>query len=117
MSQFNQSHIPQNFVGAIVGRRVSLRNMSSQMIETVKGMGAFQIPAGTEMVWVFECVDDDELVQTLQELNRLGFLFAGGPSGWPAADMFALLLERKKLSARFKEITWRGPGDWYIIER
>jgi hypothetical protein len=104
-------------VANIVGKEIYFENMSSQMIETVKGMGAFQRPVGAELVWLIECADEEELIQTLQELNRLGFLFEGGHSGYPAADMFAFLLERKKLSAKFKEVRWRGPGDWFIIER
>lgn len=87
------------------------------MVNTVKEMGAFQMAFQTELVWLIECTDDDELIKTLQELNRLGFLFTGAPAGYPAADMFAFLLERKNLSAKFKEISWRGPGDWFIIER
>ncbi len=117
MSQFNQSRNPQNLVANIVGEKIYLKNMSSQMIETVKGMGAFQMAFGAELVWMIECADEDALIKTLQELNRLGFLFVGSPSGWPAADVFGDLLEKKKLDDKFKEVQWRGPGDWLIIER
>jgi hypothetical protein len=116
MSQFDY-RTPQNLVANIVGKEICLENMSNQMIDTVKGMGAFRMAYGTELIWLIECADDDEFIKTLQELNRLGFLFEGGPAGYPAADVFALLLEEKKLSIKFKEIRWRGPGDWFIIER
>lgn len=117
MSQFDQARSPQNLVANIVGKKIYLKNMSSQMIEMAKGMGAFQSAFGAELVWLIECADEDELIKTLQELNRLGFIFEGGHSGYSAADMFELLLEKKKLSDQFKEVQWRGPGDWFIIER
>lgn len=117
MSQFDQSRTPQNLVANIVGEKIYLENMSNQMIETVKGMDAFQMAYGAKLIWLIECADEDALIKTLQELNRLGFLFVGAPAGYPAADMFAFLLERKKLRAKFKEIRSRGPGDWFIIDR
>lgn len=117
MSQFNQSLNPQNLIVDILGDKVHTRNISSQMLETIKGMGASQRAFGADVVWMFECANDDELVQTLRELNRLGFLFVGSPSGWPAADVFSDLLEKKNLKDKFKEVRWRKPGDWYIIER
>jgi len=117
MSQFDQPRFPQNLVANIVGKKIYLENMSNQMIEAVKGMGAFQMVYKGELIWLIECADEDELIKTLQKLNRLGFLFEGGSSGYPAADMFAFLLERKKLNANFKEIRGRGHGDWFIIER
>ena len=110
MNRFSQS-TPKNLVISITGKKVHVENMSDQMIEIVKRMGAFRMTAGDELVWLIECADENELIKALQELNRLGFLFIGGPSGYPAADMFVFLLERKKLSAKFKEIRWRGPGD------
>jgi hypothetical protein len=117
MSQFDQSHTPPNVVVNIVGENIYLEDVSNQMIETIKRMGAFQMAFGAKLVWLIECADEDKLVKTLQELNQLGFLFVGAPAGYPAADMFAFLLERKKLRAKFKEIRSRGPGDWFIIDR
>lgn len=116
MNRFSPS-TPKNLVIGIIGRKVHVDNMSGQMIETAKRMGAFQMAVGDELVWLIECADEDELMKILRELNQLGFIFVGAPAGYPAADMFAFLLERKNLSAKFKEIRWRGPGDWFIIER
>ncbi len=116
MNQFDY-RTPQNLVANIVGKKIYLENMSSQMIETAKEMGAFQKAYGTELIWLIECVDKEELIQILQELNHLGFIFEGSPTGYPAADVFALILEEKKLNTNFKEIRWRGPNDWFIIER
>lgn len=115
--QTAKSVYPQNIVANIVGKKVYLKNMSNQIIEVVKGMGAFQMAYGSELIWLIECADEDVLIKTLRGLNQLGFLFVGGHSGYPAADMFAFLLEKKNLSDKFKEIMWRKPGDWFIIER
>lgn len=117
MNQHNQTNGPQNIVSNIVGKKIYLENMSSQMIDRVKEMGVIQIPYGAELIWLFECPDENRLRTTLQELNRLGFLFAGSPHGWPPAEIVADLREKKMLTGNFKEVRWRGPGDWYIIER
>ena len=116
MSQFDY-RIPNNRVVGIIGRKIYLEDMSSQMIDIVKRLGAFQRPIGTDLVWMIKCSDDDELMKTLQELNRLGFFFDGANTGWSPADVFADFIERKKLSVKFKEIRSRGPGDWFIVER
>ena len=117
MSTFNQSRILQNLVANIDGKKIYLRNMSDQMIDTIKGMGAFRMAFGTELVWLIECADEDEPTKTLQELNRLGFLFVGEPTCWPPAAVFAFFLEKNKLNDKFKEVRWRGPKDWFLIER
>lgn len=117
MSQFSQSRNPQNLVSNIVGKKIYLEDMSKQIIDTVKRIGAFQMAYADKLVWLIECADEDELIGKLQELNRLGFIFEGGHSGYPPSDVFSLLLEKRNLSVKFKEVRWRGPGDWFIIER
>jgi len=77
MNQFSPS-TPKNLVANIVGKKIYVENMSDEMIETVKGMGAFRIAYRAELIWLIECADEDDVIKTLQELNRLGFLFVGG---------------------------------------
>ena len=117
MKQFDQPRTPQNLVANIVDKTIYLDNIFDQMIDTAKGMGAFQTAYGVKLVWLIECADNGELVKKLLELNRLGFIFKGGNSGYSAGDVFALLLEKRGLSVKFKEIWSRAPGDWFIIER
>jgi hypothetical protein len=47
----------------------------------------------------------------------LGFLFDGQPYGWPPAEIFDRVREKGLLREKFKEISWRGPGDWFLVER
>ena len=117
MKQLDQSRTPQNLVANIVDKTVYLERMTSRMIVVVKEMGAFQTNYGSELVWLIECPDKDMLIKTLLELNQLGFIFAGGSSGYSAGDIFALHLEKRGVSVTFKEIWSRGPGDWFIVER
>ncbi len=117
MSQHDQSSNPQNIVSNIVGKKIYLGNMIDPTIDVVKEMGAKQMAYGAKFIWLIECADENDLLKTLQELNQQGFLFEGGSSGYPAADVFALLLDKKKLNDEFKEVRWRGPGDWFIIKR
>ena len=117
MNQHDQSSNPQNIVSNIVGKKIYLGNMASSMIDVVKEIGAKQLAYGAKFIWLIECSDENNLLKTLQELNQQGFLFEGGSSGYPAADVFALLLDKKKLKENFREVSWRGPGDWFIIER
>lgn len=117
MNNINQSRTPQNLVANIVDKTVYLEYMTSRMIVVAKELGAFQTNYGSELVWLIECSDKDVLIKTLLELNQLGFIFAGGTSGYSAGDIFSLILEKRGLSVKFKEIWSRRPGDWYIIER
>ena len=117
MKQHDQSSNPQNIVSNIVGKKIYLENMGSQIIDVIKGMGAKQMAYGAKLIWLIECADENELIKTLRELNQQGFLFEGGSSGYPAVDVFALLLDKKGVKEKFKEVRWRGPGNWFIIER
>jgi hypothetical protein len=116
MNQFTQSHNPQNLVANIVRNKIYFKNTSIQMTEAIKETGASQMTFGTELVWVIECIDKEVAIKTLQKLNGLGFLFVGGNSGYSVVDIFAFLLEEKKLNDKFKEVWWHGPGDWFIVE-
>ena len=117
MSQFKQSNNPQNLISNIVGKKIYLENISAQMIDSLKEMGAFQMAYRDKLIWLIQCADRDVLIKTLQELNHLGFLFVGGNSGYSAVDTFTLLLNEKNLNVKFKEVWWRSPSDWFIIER
>ena len=113
----NQTSDPKNIVANIAGKKIYLDDVSSEVINVIKELGAFQMAYGSELIWQIKCTDEGEVIKTLQELNLQGFLFAGGPAGSPAADVFALLLKKKSLSHQFREVRWRGPGDWFIIKR
>ena len=117
MNQQKRSSNPKNIVSNIVGKKIYLENIESPIIDAAKEIGAKQIPYGDRFIWLIECIDENGLLKTLRELNQEEFLFEGGSSGYPAADVFAFLLDKNKLKENFKEVRWRGPGEWFIIER
>lgn len=67
--------------------------------------------------WHIDCTNDNEVAEKLDRLNRLGFLFVEGLHGWPPAGIFDYFREKKMLKGKFKQVTWRMPGDWVIRER
>ncbi len=81
------------------------------------GIGTFQKKVAGELIWLINYVDDDDLAEKMHALNSLGFLFVGEPGGWPPAEDFDYIRKKGLLSEKFKEIRWRGPDDWFIIER
>lgn len=91
--------------------------MSSQVIDAVKEFGAFQKEIAGQPVWLINYADDEELAKKLHELNSLGFLFVGEPAGWPPAAVFDHIRKKGLLNDKFKEVRWRGPGDWFISGR
>ncbi len=113
-----QPPFPHNLVSNIVGNKIYLEHIPNQTIDAIRKLGAFQMEyRKNELIWLIKCADEEELVNKLRELNRLGFLFAGDVAGYPAADVFELLLKKKQLSDHFREVIWHGPGDWRIINR
>jgi len=117
MSRSEQSPKPQNLVLDILNHKIYLENMSSQMVDVVREIGAFQKEIAGQSVWLINYADDNELAKRLHELNSLGFLFVGEPAGWPPAEVFDHIRKKGLSSDKFKEVRWRGPGDWFIIER
>ena len=117
MNKSEDNSNPRNLVLDILGHKIYLENMSSEMIDAVKELGAFQKQIAGEPVWLINCADDQELVKKLHELNSLGFLFVGEPAGWPPAEVFDYFRKKKLLSEKFKEVRWHEPGDWFIIDR
>jgi len=77
----------QYTVEQITGEKIYLENMSEQMINVVRDMGAYQMTYEDGLIRQIECVNERQMTQSLQELNQLGFIFIGGLAGYPAADM------------------------------
>ncbi len=70
-----------------------------------------------KIVWVIDFSNHDELAEKLDRLNKIGFIFEGEPTGWPPAEVFDHLRKKNLIIGRFKEVRWRGPGNWYVTER
>lgn len=108
---------PSNLV-TLIQKKIRLENVSDESINALKAIGAQDDKIAGEIIWFIPYADEGELAARLDDLNKLGFLFVGeDPLGWPPADVFIHLREKKLIKGDFKEINWRGPGDWFIIER
>jgi hypothetical protein len=117
MTMNSKLRSPNNLVTLIL-KNIRLENVSDQNIDAIKGIGAQERKIEGETIWFVPYVDERELAARLEDLNRLGFLFIGAdPLGWPPADVFIHLREKRLLKGSFKAITWRGPGDWVVRER
>jgi len=117
MSENKVSSDPENLVLDIQNHKIYLKNLSNQILEAVMRFGGFQKEIAGQLVWLINYADDLDLSHKLLELNRFGFLFVGEPAGWPPAEVFDNLRKKGLLNEKFKEIRWRGPNDWYIVER
>ncbi len=108
---------PDNLV-TLIQKKIRLENVSEESINSIKAIGAQESKIAGEIVWLIPYADKRELAARLQDLNQLGFLFVGEyPLGWPPAEVFIHLRDKKLIKGRFKEINWRGPNDWFIVER
>ena len=117
MKRDSNSVSPQNYVSLILNNNVRLENVTVDLIEAIEGLKAFEDRLKHKTVWTIPFVNHSELANILSRLNELGFLFAAGSYGWPPAEIFAGLLEKKRLKENFKEITWLGKDRWVIRER
>ena len=116
MSNYSESINPPNIVTLILDN-IRLERVTNQVIAAIKEIGAYEDKIQGKTVWIIDFSNDSELANKLHELNELGFLFVGGPAGWPPAEVFDDLREKKLVVDNFKEVRWRGPGDWFIIKR
>jgi hypothetical protein len=109
--------LPPNVVSLILNKTIRLEIISNDLVDSIKLLGAQESNLDDKIVWVITFQDNYELARKLQELNKLGVLFVGQPSGWPPAEIFADLREKNLLEGTFNEITWIGKGKWVIRER
>jgi hypothetical protein len=117
MSEYKSPFSPPNVVTLIQNNKICIENISEQMADALEKIGAHLGKIAGETVWIINYADDTELAGKLFELNNIGAVFVGGPHGWPPAEIYIDLREKDFLKGKFKEVTWRGPGDWFIIER
>ena len=108
---------PPPNVSLILRDTIQLENVSNDLIDSLKNLDAKESIVNHEVVWVMPVGDDNDLAKKLQSLNKMGMLFVGDHSGWPPAAIFADLRDRKLLEGIFKEITWSGPGKWFVREK
>lgn len=66
--------------------------------------------------WKLNYASAEELGKIFSNLRDLGFLFAGGSSGWPPAEVFKSFREKGLVMGNFMEIVWSGGGKITIYE-
>jgi len=108
--------VPAN-VSLILGDIIRLENVADDLIDALKDLGAKESIVHDEVFWVIPFGDNNDLAEKLQQLNKLGVLFVGEPAGWPPAAIFEALRERKLVNGSFKEISWTGPGKWFVRDK
>lgn len=68
--------------------------------------------------WVYRCGSDHEIASLFATLRDLGVPFQGAASGWPPAEIFALLREKGLLRGPFQEALFGGPkAGWTVRGR
>ena len=108
---------PRNLV-TLIQKKIRLENVSEESMNALKSIGAEEDSIAGKTVWLIQYADERELAARLDDLNQLGFLFGGEDLlGWPPADVFIRLREKKLIKGNFKEINWHDPDDWFITER
>ena len=117
MNKYEDPTSPENLVADIINHKIYLKKVSDNVINALEKIGASQDKIADQPVWLIKFTDDHELAKKLHDLNELGFLFIGEPAGWPPAEIFDQTRKKGLLSDNFKEVRWRGPGDWFVIER
>ncbi|HKI54989.1 MAG TPA: hypothetical protein VJ987_12755 [Anaerolineales bacterium] len=118
MNKHENLNSPENLVSDILNHKIYLKNISDISVNAIEEeIGAFQKQIAGRTVWLITFTNDSELAKKLHELNELGFLFIGEPAGWPPAEIFDRIRKKGLLNDNFKEVRWRGPGDWFITER
>ena len=76
---------PMNCVSLISKDLIYLESVSEDVIKAVAAINARIDVLEGRTIWKIFYSNKLELVEKLRELNELGFLFAGGPHGWPPA--------------------------------
>jgi hypothetical protein len=117
MSNNVTNMFPENYVSLISKDRIHLENVTKNVVKALEAIDAKMGERETKPIWEVAYLNKPELAKKLEELNKLGFLFAGGPHGWPPAEIAADLREKKMLTGSFKEVRWRGPDDCFVVER
>ena len=117
MSSNFTNKVPENYVSLISKDLIYLENVSENVVKSLNAINAEMGELEARTIWKITFLSKIELAEKLKKLNELGFLFAGSPHGWPPAEIFSDLREKKMLTGNFKEIKWRGPGDWFVVER
>lgn len=105
---------PENYISLIRSGEVRIENVTNQLLTILESLSINGLHSDFELV--LKAPDEQSLSRLLSQLRDLQVVFSGG-SGWPPAEVFADLRERGLVSGEFREIIWRGPGQWFTRTR
>jgi len=108
---------PQNYVSLVLGEEIRVNHVTANVARWLEAIGARECIVNGELVWVVKADDEQALGEMMGQLRDMGVLFAGGPAGWPPAEVFDYLREKGVIEGEFQEVLWRGPGNWFIRAR
>jgi hypothetical protein len=105
--------LPENFVSLILNGEIRLENVTADLEDRLRVLGARRVVEGGE-TWSIPYETDEELAKLFAQLNQLKVLFVDQPAGWPPAAIFRDLRKRGLIGGSFKTVSWRGPGKWFV---
>ncbi|MFM9425462.1 hypothetical protein RCH10_001898 [Variovorax sp. GrIS 2.14] len=95
-----------NYVSAVLAKTIEISIADSLPLE-LSVMGAHVHERGASVPYASRA----ELSVVLTALQRLGFLFADEPAGWPPAAVFQQLRDEAFVSGSVQTVTWTGPNE------
>ncbi len=103
-------------VCSVERRLVMVRVPDRQWVPNLAALGGRDL--GREGQWAYAYGDEAELTRLFAALRDIGVPFQGGESGWPPAELFAVLREKGTLQGSFLEAVFGGPSHgWTVRQR
>ena len=112
-----RSERPDNYISQILGKQMQLKSATEELEGTLIRLGGRRTSIEGRPAWVLDFEGESQLASLLAVLNGEGVLLAGGPAGWPPAEILADLRDKGLFQGSFREVTWTGPGKWIIRDR
>lgn len=108
---------PKNYITLVQDKKIRIENTSSKFDSILQSLGGQKDELEGNLVWILRCEDDTDLGTILGKLRDAGALFESSPTGWPPAAVFAKLRDQGLVGGEFKEVIWKGPGNWRVQPR
>jgi hypothetical protein len=106
-----------DYVSLILGTEVRVARVTPERLRALQALpGDLARVRAHDGNVVLVAPDRNALGALLGCLRDLGIAFSYGP-GWHPSAVFADLRDRGAVHGTYREIAWRGPGDWFITER
>lgn len=111
------SERPDNYISLILGKQMRLEGVTGELEGTLTRLGGKRTNIEGRPVWEIDYEGESQLASLLAVLISEGVILAGGPAGWPPAEILADLRDKGLFQGSFREVTWTGPGKWIVRDR